>query len=66
MRGHHRIYLQGFPSPMGTAGERAEFDIKPPLGTPLLIFVWGYLLKSYPQGDISVRQLGFEIRVSPS
>ena len=27
-----------FLAPMGAAGERPEFDIKPPLGAPLLIF----------------------------
>ena len=47
----------------GAAGERSEFDIKPPLGAPLLIFPRGYLLKSFPQVDTSARQRGFEIRV---
>ena len=27
-----------------------EFDIKPPVGAPLLIFPRGYLLKFFPQG----------------
>ena len=49
----------------GAAGERSEFDIKPPLGAPLLIFPRGYLLKSFPQVDTSARQRRFEIRVSP-
>ena len=29
------------------AGERSEFDIKPPFGALLLIFPQGYLLKSF-------------------
>ena len=48
--------------PLGAAGERSEFSIKPPLGA-LLIFPRGYLLKSFPQVDTSARQRGFEIRV---
>ena len=55
----------GFPSPMGVAGERPEFDIKPPLGAPLLIFPQGYLLMSFPQGDTSARQRRFQFRVFP-
>ena len=47
------------------AGERSEFNIKPPLGAPLLIFPRGYLLKSFPRVDTSARQRGFEIRVFP-
>ena len=42
--------------------ERSEFDSKPPLGAPLLIFPRGSLLKSFPQGDTSTRQRWFEIR----
>ena len=42
-----------------------EFVIRPPLGVPLLIFSRGYLLKSFPQGDTSARQWGFEIKVFP-
>ena len=53
----------GFP--WGAAGEKPEFNIKPPLGAPLLIFPRGYLLKSFPQVDTSARQQGFEIRVFP-
>ena len=49
--------------PCGAAGERSEFNIKPPLGAPLLIFPRGYLLKSFPRVDTSARQRGFEIRV---
>ena len=49
--------------PCGAAGEMSEFNIKPPLGTPLLIFPRGYLLKSFPQVDTSARQRGVEIRV---
>ena len=51
--------------PCGAAGERSEFNIKPPLGAPLLIFPRGYLLKSFPRVDTSARQRGFEIRVFP-
>ena len=49
----------------GAAGERSEFNIKPPLGAPLLIFPRGSLLKSFPQVDTSARQREFEIRVFP-
>ena len=51
--------------PWRVAGERSEFDIKPPLEAPLLIFPQGYLLKSFPQVDTSARQRGHEIRVFP-
>ena len=61
----HRFYCGGVHLPWGAAGERSEFNIKPPLGAPLLIFPWGYLLKSFPQVDTSARQRGFEIRVFP-
>ena len=61
----HGFYLWGTLPPCGAAGERSEFNIKPPLGAPLLIFPRGYLLKSFPQVDTSARQWGFEIRVSP-
>ena len=63
VRGHHRFYLIGFPSPMGAAKERQEFDMKAPLGAPLIIFPQSYLLMSFPQGDTSERQRVFEIRV---
>ena len=48
---------------MVAAGERSEFDIKPPLGDPLLILSRGYFLKSFLQRDISTRQRVFEIIV---
>ena len=51
--------------PCGAAGERSEFNIKPLLGAPLLIFPRGYLLKSFSRVDTSARQQGFEIRVFP-
>ena len=51
--------------PCGAAGERSEFNIKPTLGAPLLIFPRCYLLKSFPRVDTSARQRGFEIRVFP-
>ena len=62
----HGFYLWGgnLP-PCGAAGERSEFNIKPPLGAPLLIFSRGYLLMSFPRVDTSARQRGFEIRVFP-
>ena len=64
----HGFYLWGVWGggnlpPCGAAGERSEFNIKPPLGAPLLIFTRGYLLKSFSQVDTSTRQQGFEIRV---
>ena len=58
-----QVFLWGSLPPWGAAGERSEFNIKPPLGSPLLIFPGGFLLKSFPLVDTSVRQLGFEIRV---
>ena len=61
----HRFFLWGVPFPHVELPERSEFDIKPPLGAPLLIFPRGYLLKSFPQVDTSARQRGFEIRVFP-
>ena len=51
--------------PCGAAGERSEFNIKLPLGAPLMIFSRGYLQKSFPRVDTSARQRGFEIRVFP-
>ena len=59
------LYVRGSLPPWGAAGERSEFNIKQPLGAPLLIFPRGYLLKSFPQVDTSVRQQLFEIRVFP-
>ena len=41
--------------------ERPEFDIKPPLGAPLLAFTLCYRVKSFPQGDTSTRYHRFEI-----
>ena len=65
-RGHHTgIICGGTLSIWGAAGERSEFNIKPPLGAPLQNFPRGYLLKSFPQVDTSARQRGFEIRVFP-
>ena len=59
------LSVGGYLPPWGSAGERSEFDIKPPFGEPPLIFPRGYLLKSFPQVDTSARQRGFEIRVFP-
>ena len=50
---------------MGAATERPEFDIKSPLGAPLLIFPRGYQLNSFPQGNTSAKNRGFEIIVFP-
>ena len=61
----HVFICGGTIPPWGAAGERSEFDIRPPLGAQLLIFSRGYLLKSIPQVDTSARQRGFEIRVFP-
>ena len=62
----HRFYMWGGPFPPGELSKkRQEFNIKPPLGAPLLIFPRGYLLESFPQVDNFTRQHGFEIRVSP-
>ena len=62
---HGFLSVGGSLPPWGAAGERSEFNIKPPLGAPLLIFPQGYLLKSFLQVDTSSRQRGFEIRVFP-
>ena len=43
------LSVVGSLPPMGAVGERPEFDIKTPLGTPLLISPCDYLLKSFPQ-----------------
>ena len=61
----HVFICGGSIPPWGAAGERSEFDIKPPLGAKLLIFPRGFLLKTFPQVDTSARQRGFEIRVFP-
>ena len=42
-------------SPWGAYIERPKLDITPHLEAPLLIFPRGFLLQSFPQGDISVR-----------
>ena len=44
------FYVGGFLPPMRPSGERPEFDIKLPLGAPVLIFPRGYLLKSSTRG----------------
>ena len=50
---------------MGAAEERTEFDIKTPLMALLLTYPRGYLMKSFSQGDTSVRQRGYEISFPP-
>ena len=52
------LSVGGSLCPIVAAGERPTFDIKPPLVAPPLIFPRGDLLKSFPQGDTSVRQRG--------
>ena len=59
------LSVGGSRPPCGAAVERSEFNIKPPLGAPLLIFPRGYLLKAFPQVNTSARHRGFEIRVFP-
>ena len=59
------LYVAGSVPLRGTAGEMPEFDIKPPLLAPLLIFPPGYLLRYFLSEDTSARQRGFEIRVFP-
>ena len=66
MREHHTGFIfGGFPSLMESCRETSEFNIKPFLGAPLLIFPRDNLLKSFPQVDTSARQRGFEIRIFP-
>ena len=55
------LSVGGSLPPCGAARERSEFNIKQPLGTPLLILPQGHLLKSFPQVDTSARQRGFDI-----
>ena len=38
------LSVGGYLPPCGAVGERSKFNIKPPLGAPLLIFPRGYLL----------------------
>ena len=51
------LYMGGSLPPWETAGERSEFNIKPSLGAPLLIFPRGYLLQSFPQVDTCGKDL---------
>ena len=61
-----QVLSVGVPFPLGgAAGERSDFNIKQPIGAPLLISPWGYLLTSFPQEDTSAKQRGLEIRVFP-
>ena len=57
------LSLEDSLAPMGVAGERPEFEVKPPLGVPLLMFSRGYLLKCFPRGGPPARQQGFDIKV---
>ena len=60
------FYVRGSLPPWEAAGERSEFNIKPPIGAPLQIFPRGYLLKSFPQVDTSARQRGLKSEFSLS
>ena len=51
--------------PLGELSEKPEIDIKLRVGCQLQIFLQGYLLKSFSQGDTSARQWKFEFRVLP-
>ena len=56
--GHHEDFTcTGFRSPYGSC----QSYIKPPLWAPPLIFPRCCLLKSFQQGDTSVRQRAFEM-----
>ena len=46
----------GVYSPMEATMETPEFNIKPPLWDPILIFPRGNLLMSFPHGDTSARK----------
>ena len=59
------LSVWNFPTSMGAAGERPVFDVKARLRAPLMIFDRGNYLKSFPHGDASARELGFDIRVFP-
>ena len=58
------IYRGSLPT-MGAARERPDFDIRLPLGVPLIFFPWGYHLRSFPQGNILSKQQRLGIRVFP-
>ena len=65
-RGNHMgFFVGGSLPPCGAAGERSELNIKPPFGTPLLMYRRCYFLKSFPQVDTSAKQRRLEIRVFP-
>ena len=55
------LSLGGPHSTNGDTGEMPEFDIKPSIWAPLMIFSRGYLLKSFPQGVICARQQWLKI-----
>ena len=64
--GQYTGFIHRGSLPLWELPKRApEFDIKPPLGAPLLILPQGYPLKTFPQGDTFTRQQVFEIRVFP-
>ena len=60
------LSVLGSHSSWGAAGERSDLNIKPPLGTPLLICPRGFFLKSVSQADISARQWGLKSKFSLS
>ena len=61
--GHHTGFICVLS--MGAAGGRPEFDIKPSLEAPLLIFPQSYLLMSLQLGDASARQRGLKSEFFP-
>ena len=64
--GHHTGFIsRGNLPPWGASRERPECDIKLSIGATFFIFPRGYLLRSFPHGDSSARQLEFEFRVFP-
>ena len=54
------LSVWGFFPRMGAARESPEFDIKTPLGAPLLIFPRDFLLKSFHKGILPQDNGGLE------
>ena len=55
--GHHTGLICRGSLPYGSCRERPEFNIKPSVRTPLLIFPRGYLLKSLPQDSRELKSV---------
>ena len=65
-RGCHTGFIcVGSLQPMRAAGERPEFDIRPPLGNPRLIVPRGHIQKTFPHGNTSAKNWWFKIRTFP-